>query len=208
MDKVGLIFRNPDGSFRVGPIPLLGGPFESASDYFKSWARVNSLPSSKITADYNRDFPDRISRLAAHLSSYDRGPFPIFHPDFANHNLLVNDQYDLIGVIDWGGSLTLPREFIQLFPMDLQSLHEIFWKNGPFDGPRARERQANVEAWQMQYISCIKEEETRLGRSDDLSGKIGGIGSQLMETLLMFERRNQNPLGRLLDVFEETLVEV
>src|SRR5277367_4876724 len=119
MDKIGLVFRNADGTFRVGPIPTQGGPFKSATDYFTTWAK---FMSSTIMAECNHDCPSRISCIARDLSSYDRGPFPIFHPDFGNHNFLVDDQYNIVSVIDWGGSIALPWEFIQMFPMNPRNL--------------------------------------------------------------------------------------
>ena len=97
LDEIELIFHNANGTFHVGPIPTLSGLFKSASQYFKIWATVMS---STTTTECNYDFPNRISCIAPHLSSYDRGPFSIFHLDFGYHNFLVDDQYNIVGIID------------------------------------------------------------------------------------------------------------
>jgi hypothetical protein len=201
MNKIGLVFRNPDGTFRVGPIPNLGGPFKSATDYFRAWAKSMSS-NLESEPKCNHDFPYRISCMASHMSSYDRGPFPIFHSDFGYHNFLVDNQYNVVGIIDWGGSIALPTEFLQIFPMNLQSLHEIFWKYGPFDTPAARDLEVKERADQLQYTNSVKREETRLRMDGDLSRNLGGLGAEAMETLLMFEQHNQNCLTKLLDLFE------
>lgn len=48
LPKIGTILRhNPDGSFEQGPIPGIGGPFETASDFFKAWAARAELGLSE-----------------------------------------------------------------------------------------------------------------------------------------------------------------
>ena len=129
------------------------------------------------TPECNRDFPSRVDRIAESLSAHDQGPFPIFHPDFGNHNFLVDDLYNIIGLIDWGGSIALPREFIHNFPTNLRSLHDVFWRNGPLDGPLARKQDLKEKAEQSYYLNSVQRGRrhvwTMLGISRESSGDLG-----------------------------------
>ena len=37
--KIGSIVRLPDGTYDVGPLPKLGGPFRTATEYLQAWAK-------------------------------------------------------------------------------------------------------------------------------------------------------------------------
>ena len=39
-----------------------------------------------------------------------RGPFRIFHPDFAVHNVIFDDEYNLLSLIDWDFAFAGPFE--------------------------------------------------------------------------------------------------
>jgi len=164
------------------------------------------LSRTADTTDSNHDFLARVQRLANHISICDSGPFPIFHPDFGYHNFLVDDNYNMLAVIDWGGSAALPLEFTHTFPFNLHSLHEVFWKDGPFDGPLAREQEAQEKIDQAEYVACVEGHESRLRVNHSLSENLGGIRSEVAGCIRMFERRDQNPLAKLLDLVEQKLL--
>lgn len=42
-------------------------------------------------------------KLASKLCIQDRGPFPVCHVDFGHNNIVVGDNYKILGVIDFGG---------------------------------------------------------------------------------------------------------
>lgn len=44
------------------------------------------------------------------------GPFPLFHPDLHYNNILVDDQYNITGIIDWSGVMTVPQEVFAAVP--------------------------------------------------------------------------------------------
>ena len=121
MPKIGRVFRSSDGTYDVGPIPDLGGPFETATEFFKAWAAQAKFPTLEETIrkmiggdvveevlSSIRSFPTRIQSLAGLLSAHDTGPFPIYHPDLFQHNVIVDDDFDVLAVIDWQGTYTVP----------------------------------------------------------------------------------------------------
>lgn len=46
--KIGMISLRVNGSYDIDPIPGLGGPFESAQDYFIAWADNAKFPMGEI----------------------------------------------------------------------------------------------------------------------------------------------------------------
>jgi len=44
------------------------------------------------------------------------GPFPLFHPDLHYNNILVDDQYNITGILDWSGVMTAPQELFAAVP--------------------------------------------------------------------------------------------
>src|SRR6266566_2591267 len=39
-----------------------------------------------------------------------RGPFPLYYRDFHYNNILLDDDYNIAGVLDWTGARTVPVE--------------------------------------------------------------------------------------------------
>ncbi|KAI9793098.1 MAG: hypothetical protein M1816_000996 [Peltula sp. TS41687] len=165
--KIGSISRLEDGSYEIGPIPWLGGPFETATEYLKAWASKATFP---IEEDFIRmgsgefadeiiksvaEFPGRIADLAERIAKRNHGPFPLRHIDFGHNNIVVDDEYNILGVIDWEGAFAAPWEIVD-FPLTLHNtpapmdVPDFYDENGvPKDeGIRARlaERRAYVEA--------------------------------------------------------------
>jgi hypothetical protein len=47
MPKIGSIFKRHDGTCDIGPIPDLGGPFDTATAFFRAWAARAKFPTSE-----------------------------------------------------------------------------------------------------------------------------------------------------------------
>ena len=64
------------------------------------------------------------------------GPFPFSHPDLHYNNILVDENYDITGIIDWSGAGTVPQELFAAIP-------------GFRPPPASPDRAANVKCLQM-----------------------------------------------------------
>ncbi|KAF7631336.1 hypothetical protein AFLA_012194 [Aspergillus flavus NRRL3357] len=117
LPKIGKIIGiNDDGSYRQGPIPDLGGPLEIAAEFFMAWsAKVQFGLSHDQLKDAAGSFADELSisglafkalmnDMAEELSKSNEGPFPLCHGDFGHNNMIFDDNYRLLGVIDWEGA--------------------------------------------------------------------------------------------------------
>jgi hypothetical protein len=122
--KIGAIVLR-DGEFEVGPIPGLGGPFDTAAVYFEAWANTAKFPSkeSRIRVRTPADlvdeilaaipsFPSGVRELAGRFPFRD-GPFPLIHTDLYNSNVIIDTEYNVLSVIDWGNASVGPWELVE-----------------------------------------------------------------------------------------------
>jgi thiamine kinase-like enzyme len=70
------------------------------------------IPSIKL-------FKPAILELAATLSVNNTGPFPRCHGDFGHNNIVIDDQYNILSVIDWEMAYAAPWEVFADFPLTL-----------------------------------------------------------------------------------------
>jgi len=49
-------------------------------------------------------------------TEFTAGPFPLSYPDLHYNNILVNDRYDITGIIDCSGATTVPQEIFASVP--------------------------------------------------------------------------------------------
>lgn len=123
--KIGTITKRADaagGGFDIGPLPGLGGPFDTASAFPEAWANHVTFATKHdvirrmMPADQPQlteriihaieAFPAQIKAFVAHRppSARDNGPFPLAHTDFLHSNILVDATFNAVGIIDWEGA--------------------------------------------------------------------------------------------------------
>ena len=123
--KIGAIIRRQNGTYDVGPLPDLGGPFSTATEYLTAWAEAAKFPDMDGASEEIRtsimDFPNKMKALAANIAVQDHGPFPLVHDDFGHNNIVVDDDYNILGVIDWENASSMPWESVY-FPLTLSVL--------------------------------------------------------------------------------------
>lgn len=120
LDKLGCLILKSNGNIDIGPLPAhfgFKGPFDSIADYFLSWTMHNTsfknlaqLKDPKLIRAAE-SFPHRL-KLATETLMPTRNScnYPIVHPDFLMHNILLDDRYEVVGVIDWEFAHTAPIE--------------------------------------------------------------------------------------------------
>ena len=123
-------------------------------------------------------FPPRVGKLASKLSARDQGPFPLFHVDFGHNNIVVDDDYSVLGVIDWEHACSVPWERIH-FPWTLTVLPapmvpDSYDEDGRPIDPSTR----TTLGEQKGYISTVQETEQTKGLSPELSTTLANQASQ------------------------------
>ncbi|KAG8161283.1 hypothetical protein KVR01_009547 [Diaporthe batatas] len=197
LPKIGTVIRMEDGGYESGPIPGIGGPFDTAAAFFEAWADHVSFKLDKetITGMMQRgpisaekmikiidDFPRQIKGMAKQLPFSNDGPFPLSHDDFLHSNIMVDEaSFDVTGIIDWEGAFTVPwsligyPEFLSVMPRSFD-LPQHYGQDGqPLD-------ESVKEQWRerREYLEMVKMAEMAEGEDSLLSNS---LGSNLSQTL-------------------------
>lgn len=151
-----------------------------------------------------KDLPSRLASLAttgSHFTS--KGPFPIRHPDLHTSNIIITKAFDVLGVIDWEGTYTVPWElvdapcFLTIVPRHLNP-PEMYREGKPVD-KEAADRCEVMKA----YAKMVYKAELAAGIDHKLSSVLAdGDAQDLASTLHLFAEGKLGFYGRALDYFE------
>lgn len=211
ISKLGSLLLGPNGTIDVGPLPAsfgFEGPFSSDADYFLSWAahakfgNVEFLRSRQEDSDRLRtlkqeaiSFPSRLKSAMATLSrnpTTDGNRYPIVHRDFLLHNILFDDTYNVVGVIDW--------EFAHSAPLEVFAALTNMYSR--FDSTTMHaEPDMNNEG--KQYIEDIIDEERGIRHGCLLSETFGSILGDIGLCMIYFEEGRAVLFGELVDRYEK-----
>ena len=108
------------GEFTIGPeIKTRLGPWNSSFAYYHDTAEhaLNSCASDmELNTRCSFALPLLFKELVRRYCSDDTGPFSLTNRDFGFHNILVDDKFSIIGVIDFDGIMAAPNEVVGQFP--------------------------------------------------------------------------------------------
>lgn len=182
LPKIGTIVGiNEDGSYRQGAIPGLGGPFETAEEFFRAWTMTTEFglseeelkeasgPYSEEILASTSSFLPLIKTVASKIFSNNHGPFPLYHGDFGHNNMVFDDNYRLLGVIDWEYAFAAPMEISGQFPLNLSVIPpamDVPW-NYDEEGRPTLPRDIKRLADRNTYITIVKQKEKELGMSGE-----------------------------------------
>ncbi|CEL03983.1 hypothetical protein ASPCAL05117 [Aspergillus calidoustus] len=183
LPKIGSVIRRDDDTFDVGPLPRLGGPFSTATEFYLAWAKHAKFPTSDsdirkfmqcgpvddILSSIHK-FPDGLRDLASKISACDNGPFPLYHPDFYHSNIIVDESFAVLGVIDWEGACTVPWELVEP-PLFLCTVPPAMDSPNNYnaDGQHKDINVIHRFRERAQYVQFVQEMEEELGMDQSLS---------------------------------------
>lgn len=207
VNKLGSLVLGPDGTVEVGRLPTSfgsRGPLTSTADYFLSWAANAKFGNLKFLSDLKDDefkqaiisFPSRLTSAIEKSSQKDisvaEGLFPIVHRDFLLHNILFDDEYNIVGVIDWEHAHSAPLEVFTA----LTNMYSHF-------DSKVLRTVPNPDGG-SQYIHDVLNAEKDIGQVSILSQTIGSILGDISLCMTYFEDGKVVPYGELLDRYEWT----
>ncbi|OHE90477.1 hypothetical protein CORC01_14228 [Colletotrichum orchidophilum] len=211
-----IVSRNEDGTYRQGPIRGLGGPFNTATEFFKAWAAKTTFGMTDenlrtASGQYADEiipsvlsFPKSISNLASKLSTRDHGPFPLCHGDFGHNNIIVDDEYRVLGLIDWEASFAGPWEVFADFPLTLSMVPpsiDVPWNYNEQGDPVTDELKHQL-ADQKSYVAAVKEVEDCSGTGNLLSDALKDCRrQQLVTAMRLYQRGKVGWYSKLVDDF-------
>ena len=121
------------GEVVVGPLVShrgeIIGPFSASTEYYHSRARLIvdhlklghsepvATPVFDKSTDSTQDEPEQLAVRAATtladrsiVDGSNTGPFPLKHPDLSFQNVLVDENFRVVAVLDWSFASTVPPE--------------------------------------------------------------------------------------------------
>lgn len=129
-DRIGSLYQHPDtAEFFIGPdIETNKGPWLHSSDYYVDLAEhslqvcvKNAAPEVLTSASFALPviFIQLMKLFGTDHISDDSpaAPFCLTNRDFGPHNLLVDEDFHIIGIIDLDGMMAAPYEVAAQFPV-------------------------------------------------------------------------------------------
>lgn len=119
--KIGSLYYNKDtDDFSIGPELQTGlGPWDSSTQYYDDLAQhlLKSTTKEAIRNSQSFMLPTILNYLLRTHGEEVNGPFRLANRDFGAHNILVNENFDIVGVIDFDGVMAAPIEVVAQYPI-------------------------------------------------------------------------------------------
>ena len=122
-NSIGRLWRGcsaDENESTIIPVQGLGGPFSTSWEYLRALRRWHS---AEIEAEHASDKEWQTSAWILEqavpsmiIDEYLHGPFPLCHMDFHFNNILIDDEFNITGIIDWSDAQTVPVERFTITP--------------------------------------------------------------------------------------------
>lgn len=121
-DRIGRLWcgRTAEEHPSLIPIPDVGGPFSSSIEYFYALRKIHNRT---IQAEHagDKEWMTAAWILEQALPSmviekFLHGSFPLCHTDLHFNNILIDENFNITGIIDWSNSQTVPLERFLISP--------------------------------------------------------------------------------------------
>lgn len=175
------------------------GPYYSTSEYLLSWAAhakfaLNDTPDSGYDDFITCNAVEFLPRLEAAIarnklvidSSPHEGCYYIVHPDLTPSNVLFDDKWDLVGVIDWEFAFTAPLE-----------IFAVKMANHYYGDPK--------EEMGRLYLEDVKRHEKQLAMDKKLSTSFGSTLGNLANSMHHYEAGMAFSLLGAVEKFERSI---
>lgn len=214
LPQIGSVVRREDGGYEAGPIPGIGGPFDTAAAFFAAWADsckfgsseefiaealerskayVKDNPSFEEMMKIINEFPALLGDMAEHLPFPNEGPFPLFHTyELFQSSIMVDEgSFEMTAVLDWESAWACPWAVVG-FPGSLDTMPPSFGcpEDWDQDGQPLTEQTKRKWREQREYIEMVKEAE---GEDGFLSTALSNSLNQSLA--YTFGRYNHGKLG-------------
>lgn len=137
--------------FIGGMVTRLGmelGPFNTATEYYSTRANLlwqkarshlgeNNFLRIECTTNWAElDKAETAALIAwlhvqavptAAVPQLDEGPFLLHHPDLSQSNIIVDQEFKIVGLVDWSWASTVPLQSFTVFPAPASSYFEFCW---------------------------------------------------------------------------------
>lgn len=120
-DKIGSIHQDGD-QFTIGPEIETGkGPWDTPQQYYSDLVRhkmevADADAAPEVRESDSFSFPSRFLELMESFGTREAG-FSLVNRDFGAHNVLVDNEFNMVGFIDFDGVMSAPSAFVAQLPV-------------------------------------------------------------------------------------------
>ncbi|KAI9835817.1 MAG: hypothetical protein M1837_003589 [Sclerophora amabilis] len=124
LPEVGPAFLDYDSHGNITPL----GPFTHSNDYYIALVeqRIACIKSGELATSAPLDLYLVCKTLLDNLPADDCGPYYLRHMDSRDANFLVDDDYNITGIIDWELAVLAPKESAFQAPLLMYDLGELY----------------------------------------------------------------------------------
>ena len=117
-----LYFSEETNDFFIGPDLATGkGPWSSSLEYYRDLTdgllNTTTTKCNRLTRDSpSFALPVICNHLLGAYAEETAGPFRLTNTDFGPHNILIDDDFNIVGIIDFDGVMAVPLEAAAQYP--------------------------------------------------------------------------------------------
>lgn len=215
-DRIGSLWAERDfQGFTIGAEIETGeGPWETAESYYSALtdhrlrvAETDAEPDVRTCDSFAlpRKFPAVIQQLQSRAT----GPYHLGNRDFGAHNVLVDHEFNIVGLIDFDGVLAAPIEVVAQPPDFMGLAAEV--PGHVETRPIALERIERDKHLLPQYVGflrdAIKDRETATSQEDHsgLADAVGSKGAMAVQGLAAYGMHSASVNDRWMAAYDHML---
>lgn len=191
-NKIGAPYINEVGEFKIGQdLETGGGPYHTAQDYynavskhrFQFYANRYFLTNSDAKRDAGLLLPSLFNQMMDILTSCanDGGPFSLTNTDIGFHNILLDQNLKIVGLIDCDTVKAAPIHVVAQYPVFSDM---IIPKPGlATTKPMAKKVLAEGTIIYAKFVDMIANAESRLGGETPIAIAMNSDGARLFQGL-------------------------
>jgi Phosphotransferase enzyme family len=136
------------------------------------------------------DFVSRINEVSSLISKHDDGPFRLIHPDFGHNNIIVDDDFNILALIDWVTAFVGPAEMAARFPLRLQMYPEALLPlERDNDGRIVDKHRCEIVENRELFLTAVASQEDNSVVSPRLSKNMTGASVDVLFLIRMWQER-------------------
>ncbi|RBR10341.1 hypothetical protein FVER53590_12451 [Fusarium verticillioides] len=125
-NQIGSLYQNKETSdFFIGPeTETVKGPWSSSLEYYQDLSNhalqvcvQHASPEVKTASSFANPILFRHLMSLYRQQKPSKESFSLVNRDFGAHNLLVNEKFQIVGVIDFDGVMAAPIEVVAQYPV-------------------------------------------------------------------------------------------
>ena len=183
-DQIGSLRQGQDQEhFTIGSEIETGeGPWDTPEQYYSALVRHKLQVAEKdadpeVCESESFSLPHKFAELMSLYGASHTGPYSLVNRDFGAHNVLVDEEYKIVGLIDLDGVMAAPAEVVAQFPLYMGLDRPIpgHVETRPFALQRIKKIAPLLPTYVNLVIAAIAEREVKSGTKD-----ISGIADLLM----------------------------